>query len=174
MRPPTKDRLAVWLFVVLWLLPVAYRGLTHRPPPALPRSMARLSNISCLFSRAMPTWSAFYVQYRDVPNGPWRELDTSAWFEMKPFGHRTRLHRYLVNWPRKADAARQELADWLAAAYRRDFPEARAPIEIRFVRARIGVRDDARPEGPWERPELRTIPANHLEVVSTHAVEDAT
>lgn len=171
MRPRARDRVAVWLFIALWLIPVGYRGAMHRAPPLLPKPLARLSNISCLFSKAMPTWRVFYVQYRDRPGGPWQELDTSRWFRLEPFGHRTRLTRYLENWPARGDAARAELAAWLADAYQAELPDRPTPHEIRFLRARIGVRDDAPPTGCWERPPLREVPANHLDVMSTHRLE---
>lgn len=161
------------LVLLLWLVPMAWRGLLHRPPPGLPSALATLSNVSCLFSRATPTWTVFYVEVRDREGGPWRVVDDGLDFGLQPFGHRTRLHRYLVRWGDPGDEpARDEAAQYLFARQRAREPE-HPWVELRFVRAPIPVRADRPPTGAWQRPELREIPANHRRILSTHRPEAA-
>lgn len=172
-KPPpegrARDRLAVWSFVLLWLVPVSYGGIMRRAPP-LPAALIELTNVTCLFSRAQPIWSAFYVQVRTTAEGPWIELDTRPYFGLEPFGHRKRIDRYLVAWSdTRGRQAREELAQWLMQEHERQHPRAPAPVELRFVVAPLGVRDDRPPTGAWVRPSLDEVPPNHRRIVSMHA-----
>jgi hypothetical protein len=167
-RVRTRDRVAVWLFTFLWLLPVLYVGTTRRAPP-FPRLLVQLTNVTCLFTRAQPVWAAYYVQIRTSHDGPWIELDTRPTFGLQPFGHRTRLDRYLVAWgTKKHAAARDELAQWLMREHERRHPETRPALELRFVLASIAVRTDRPPAAAWSKPPLDQVPPNHLTIVSTH------
>jgi hypothetical protein len=167
-RVQVRDRLAVWAFCCFWLLPVIYVGTTRRAPP-LPAPMVELTNVTCLFTHAQPTWSAFFVEIRTRPGGPWVELDTQPYFGLRPFGHRTRLDRYLVAWSgRRGDPARDELARWFMREHQRRHPEAPAIVELRFVVAAIGVHPERPPSSAWTRPRLEDVPPNHRRILSTH------
>ncbi len=151
---------------------MTWQGVARRPLPGLPSPLRTLTNVSCLFSRATPTWNAFYVQIRTRADGPWITLDDEPGFALQPFGHRTRLHRYLVEWCGRNEPALEELAQWLMDAYAAEHPH-RPALELRFLQAPQAVGHQAVTDGAWVRPPLRAIPANHLRVVSTHRWDDA-
>jgi hypothetical protein len=167
VQPRRRDRLAVFLCFALWLVPLAWQGFVRRPMPGLVSPLRRLTNISCLFSHALPTWTLFYTQVRIRAGGPWTTLDPEPGFALEPFGHRTRLHRFLVQWRGSRPRGLDELAQYLLDAYARAHPRAPA-VELRFLQAPQEIGREAVPRGAWKRPLLRDIPANHLHIVSTH------
>jgi hypothetical protein len=168
-RPRARDRIAVWGFCLLWLFPVVYVGTTRRAPPMFPPLLAELTNVTCLFTRAQPSWSTFYVQARTSASGPWLELDTRADFGLEPFGHRTRLDRYLVAWSgARGEAARDELAQWFMKEHATRRPSELPLVELRFVTVSVPARHDRPPTGAWVRPRLDDTPPNHRRVLSTH------
>jgi hypothetical protein len=169
MGPRVRDRLAVWGFGLFWLVPMMVWALLHRPPPLLPRHVAQISNVTCLFSKATPTWNAFYVQVRHREDGPWQQIDPGEHFELQPFGRRTRMHRFVIEWsgPR-GQAARDELARWLMRRHVQRHPDSPPIVELRFVGATLRIDADRPPAGGWTQPELSDVPPNHRRVVSVH------
>jgi hypothetical protein len=90
---------------------------------------------------------------------------------MEPFGYRTRLHRFLINWGPEAEARREELAQWLFARHRRCFRR-------RVSRRRCGSptrgrcrTHSAAADRAWRPPSIEEVPANRLRVLSVHVPE---
>jgi hypothetical protein len=163
--------LAVVAFLVLWAFPVLWHGaVSGRPLPGDLRRLHTCHDVACLFSDRPSAWNTYYVQVRrSTP--VWETLDVSPYFAMEPFGYRTRLHRFLINWGPEAEARREELAQWLFARHQALAPEARPLTALRFAYTWT-VPDPARPPtGAWRPPRIEEVPANRLRVLSVHAPE---
>jgi hypothetical protein len=168
-----RDRIAVAAFLALWLLPVAWIGLSGRRPPLVPNRLCDLATISCLFTHAQPVWNAYYVHVQTREGGPWVELDETEAFAMQPFGHRTRMHRFLVEWGDRGDRGREELARFLVRRQIELHPEAPRPLALRFVWAAVVVDAEHPPQGAWRKPALRELPANAVRILSEHRFDRA-
>jgi len=164
-------QILVIAFVVLWAFPVLWHGaVSSRPLPGDFRRLHTCHDVACLFSDRPSAWNTYYVQVRRQ-SALWETLDVSPYFAMEPFGYRTRLHRFLINWGTEAEARREELAQWLFARHRALFPEARQPTALRFAYTWT-VPDPARPPtGAWRPPSIEEVPANRLRVLSVHVPE---
>ena len=76
-RPRTEvgpgDYVLFVAFIVLWLIPMAYRGFSGRQNvPGMPRALNYLQNASCLFTDSVPSWNEFYVAGFEKGETKWR------------------------------------------------------------------------------------------------------
>ena len=167
------DRLCVALFLLFWLFPVFWHGaVTRRPLPLDPRYLHSCHDIACLFTTRPATWNAYYVQVRSPGRPDWQTLDTREYFPMEPFGHRTRLHRYLIDWGNKnGQRGRDEVAAFLFRRHRELHPELRQPGELRFVWTWFAPLTDRPPPGQWNPPPVEQLPANRMRILSLHRPE---
>lgn len=164
--------LAVVAFLVLWAFPVLWHGVSARPLPGDFRRLHICHDVACLFSERPTAWNTYFVQVRR--DGPvWETLDISPYFAMEPFGHRTRLHRFLINWGLgpPGDRRREELAQWFFARHRALFPTLVQPTALRFASTQT-VPDPARPPtGAWRPPTIDEVAPERLRVLSVHVPE---
>lgn len=161
----------VGLFLVLWAFPVLWHGaVSQKRLPGDPRWLHGCHDIACLFSDRPSAWHTYYVQVR-VGEGPWQTLELAPYFAMEPFGYRTRLHRFLINWGTGHEERRAELAAWLFERHRALHPEARQPTALRFAYTWTVPRADAPPQGRWRAPRIEEVAANRLRVLSVHTPE---
>ncbi len=102
--------ISIGAFIVIWLLPVLYCGLVNSPAPWLPAALQRRTNISRLFSSERPVWAVHAVEYCRASGREYEILNESEFFQMKPFGRRTRMQRAIG----MADEKQREfLCRWL-------------------------------------------------------------
>ena len=153
-RPRSRDLLALASFGLLWLAPMAYVGTLGGPPAAWPTSARDLYAVSCLFGPGSERISVFYVQVRYADRRGWFDLDETESFGLEPFGHRTRFDRFMqrFGYQDEAEAARLELATWLAQAHALRHPEASEITAVRFLWADRVIHRDAPPQGRWRKP----------------------
>ena len=155
-RPRIRDLVALASFSLLWLAPMAYVGFLGGPPAAWPTSARDLYAVSCLFGRGSERISVFFVQVRYADRRGWFDLDETEYFGLAPFGHRTRFDRFMQRFGyqdgAEAEAARLELASWLAQAHTSRDPEASEITAVRFLWADLVIRRDAPPQGRWRKP----------------------
>lgn len=171
--PPTPrwwDRLWVAAFLILWLIPVFWHGAVSRKP--LPGDLHYLHtchDIACLFTTRPTSWNAYYVQVRGRGRPDWQTLDSREYFPMQPFGHRTRLHRYLLDWGGKGgQRGREEVADFIFQRHRELHPDRPQPDELRFVWTWFAPLTDRPPAGKWDPPPVEKLPANRMRILSLH------
>ncbi len=163
-----RDLIGLTAFLVLWLGPMAYRGLTNRPMPGLPRLLTYLHNVSALFPTAMPYWRVDYVLIRPEGSDAWTALPEAEYFRMTPFGHRTRLHQLMnISLTPGGHARRAEAAAWIRARYIARHPQRPRPAAVRFVGAQYRTGRDA-PRGPWRTPPLESFHPEESFILSTH------
>ena len=166
-RPALRDRLCVDGFLLLWILPSGYHGLSRAPLPGEPALLHDWHDIACLFSHRPPAWNIYFVEVRRQGRPLWEQLDEGLDFGLEPFGHRTRLHRFLVRWGLKDGVGRQEVAEYLVASDRARRPDAPI-VALRFVWTGH-VPDPARPPaGAWRRPPLADIAPTQRRIISVH------
>ncbi len=171
--PALRDRLAVLAFLGLWLGPVLWHGAVSQAPlPGDPLVLHRCHDIACLFTRRPATWNAYYVQVRRAGVPTWTTLELTPYFPMHPFGYRTRLHRFLIDWGPENQRGRDELAAWLFERHRQLHPDAPQPAELRFVWTWLAPQVDRPPTGAWHPPPVEKLAANRMRVLSVHRPED--
>lgn len=166
-RPRLRDRLCVAGFLLLWILPSVYHALWRAPLPGEPAVLHDWHDIACLFSNRPPVWNLYFVEVRRQGRPLWEQLDETLDFRMEPFGHRSRLHRFLVRWGVKPSAGRQEVAEYLVASDRARHPGAPI-VALRFVWTGHVPDPDHPPEGAWSRPPLAQIPPSQRRLISVH------
>jgi len=164
-----RDRISFSLFVLLWLIPLLYRGLTERALPGMPRLLKYLHNASCLFTESVKHWRVDYVQVQLSENGEWLTIPEEAYFQMQPFGHdRTRLHRFMdLSLSKAGFARRAELAAWLRQRYTSHHPSHPIPVAVRFVVGQYLIRREP-PAGRWHKPPLEAFRPKETVILSTH------
>ena len=170
--PRRRDRLLVAAFFALWLVPVFWHGaVSQHRIPGEPALLHDCHNIACLFTTRPRSWNAYYVQVRSQGRPDWQTLDLGKYFPMEPFGHRTRLHRFLIHWGPERARGREEVAAYLFARHHALHPERRQPDELRFVWTWTAPQADRPPEGAWQPPPVEKLPANRMRILSMHRRE---
>ncbi|MDC0720910.1 hypothetical protein [Nannocystis bainbridge] len=168
--PRLRDRLCVAGFIAFWLVPLVWHGFVS--PARLPGEPAifhRWHSISCLFTDRPNQRNTYYVQVRYFGQSEWETLDLAGYFEMEPFGYRTRMHRYLVRWRGKKSRGREELAAWLYRRHAELHPDRELPSELRFVHAWTIPSVDEPPTGDARPPPLSEFPEERTQIMSLHA-----
>ncbi|NVB37355.1 hypothetical protein G6O69_05895 [Pseudenhygromyxa sp. WMMC2535] len=176
-RPRARDLMLAALFVFGWLVPVGISAWRGAPPANWPRHARDLYAVSCLFGEASERISVFYVQVRREGERGWHYVDEGAYFELEPFGHRTRFDRFMARFgyqERAGATARRELATWLAA--REDEREgARGRVvAVRFLWTDRHIDPEHPPTGRWRKlapSELGAQPMRQLGEVVVIAAE---
>lgn len=167
-HPRLRDRLCVAGFLVVWLLPLAWHAVRRAPLPGEPALLHNWHDIACLFPNRPPLWNSFYVEVLRAGRSTWEQLDETLDFRLEPFGHRTRLHRYLVRWGSGAAKGREEVAVYLEASDRARHPDRPRIVALRFVWTKF-VPDPSEPaRGAWQRPPLLGVPATERKILSVH------
>lgn len=167
LRPRLRDRLCVAAFILLWIAPTAYHGLWRARLPGEPALLHDWHDVACLFPNRPTVWNIYFVEVRRSGRRDWEQHDETLDFGMEPFGHRTRLHRFLVNWGER-DAARREVADYLVASDRGRHPELAPIVGLRFVWTGFVPRPDDMARGPWRRPPLADVPRHQRRILATY------
>ena len=173
ITPRWHQRLLVWGFIALIAVPVAYAGWAGRPlMRGLPRTLADLQNISCLFSTKPDGWVFFYFQVQRKGSPHWETLETSSLAPLRPFGYRSRLHRYLVNWQRREGAGTREMARWILTRVAELEPGAPPPLRVRIAQGWTRSSVDAPPTGRWNPPPWRRLSAQRRRVIAEYQSEE--
>ena len=173
MTPRWYHRLVVWSFLGLIIAPVGYRGLTGRPlMRGLPRTVADAQNISCLFSTKPDGWTFFYVQVQPAGSTHCETVEMSSLAAMRPFGYRSRLHRYLVRWQRREGLGTREMAVWALSRYAQIAPEAPPPDGIRIALGWTRSTLDNPPAGRWNPPPWHRLSPRRRRVIAEYRAEE--
>ena len=147
-----------------------YRGLTNRPMPGMPRALSFVQNVSALFPSGMKFWRVDYIQILPQGSQAWITVPESDYFQMTPFGHRTRLNQLFnitTSTGKSSSRLQAEAAAWIRVRYIAQHPDRPKPDAVRFVSAQYPVGRDA-PLGYWRKPELTSFPPQNRFVMSTH------
>ena len=87
-----RQKLAAALLSLLWLVPLLPIGLARATVQArLSPRLYFFHDIGCLFPRRTPTWARYYVEGRLAGSSEWIENEHRRYFQIEPFGYRTRL-----------------------------------------------------------------------------------
>lgn len=146
-------------FLVFWLLPISYVGLTEKQVPVVSNWFNEQYRVACLFTKRIPAWTVLHYQARW--QGGWETLDIDTLCPLTPFGYRNRLD-FILTHDVKGQAWEQRISDiahFLTRRIETEFPERGRVRGIRFIQARIPSGDPliARPMGHWERFPLEVL-----------------
>jgi hypothetical protein len=170
IAPRLRDRLCVAGFLGLWLVPVVWHGVVSPARiPGEPANFHRCHDISCLFIERPESRNAYYVEVRYLGQPAWETLDLAGYFDMEPFGYRTRMHRLLARWNGKKSRGRDELAAWLYRRHAELHPERKQPIDLRFVWAWTVPSVDEPPQRNARPGPLSEFPPERTRIMSRHA-----
>lgn len=159
------------MFLLGLITPMLWRGAIepkHGPLRACPPVLADLHNLSCLFSVKPQGWAMFYVQGRRDGDPAWTTLDHREVYRLEPFGHRTRMHRYLQAWSRKKGKATREMADHFFVRWDELHPDEPPLDEIRFTWTWHDPKVEEPPQGAWSPPPWEKVPPNKRRVIARH------
>ena len=136
-RAATFDHFAVAFFIVIWLFPFGYMGITNDyVSREWPRAVRYLHNASCLFRRNVERWSEYYIQGLPAGSSKWIELPDHIYSPMNPFGYESRMGFILQN-HQHARSYNGKLQEWeMAHWYREKYAEIN-PDEPPLVSWRI-------------------------------------
>ncbi|MGE0269264.1 MAG: hypothetical protein AB7S78_12505 [Candidatus Omnitrophota bacterium] len=185
------DYIFAYAFFCLWLLPIAYVGLSGRQIPleaftragfskAASRNAANYLNnmyrIACLFPDRVKAWGNYYYLVRLQGQESWSSVPEEDYGRLKPFGYRTRLKR-MLDLARENENAlplRQAMAGFIKQRYEQLHPLESPVEEVRFVRVtyKVGTPELAKPSGHWTVPPLETVPEDQQEIISTHLFQE--
>ena len=173
ITPRWHQRVAVWGFVALIAVPVAYAGVENQPlMRGLPRTVADVQNISCLFSTKPDGWVFFYFQVQREGSQRWDTLETSSLAGMRPFGYRSRLHRYLVSWRRREGPGTREMARWMLSRFAELEPGQPLPSRGRIAQGWTRSSVEEPPAGRWNPPAWRRLSPRRRRVIAEYAREE--
>lgn len=173
IRPKLYDRIAVAAIFGLVIVPVFWRGVVNeRPIPGMPRLLDEIQGISCLFSERPNVWHFVYIQVRRGDGHGWVTVPQEDFFPLEPFGHRTRLHRFLLNQKMKETRLTKELAVWFYERWPEVYPGESMPLEVRFAYSYVEPQVDDPPEGKWEIPEWSSLARNRRQVIGSYKARD--
>jgi len=161
-------------FLVLWLLPMAYRGVTGNRQliPAYPVFLRYLHVSSCLFTHRAGFWPVLYMQLQFSPSDHWTTLPDDPFFQMSPFGYRVRLDEFYRMKMYRYPLAREELARWIAGRYQQLHPHEAAPTGFRIVLGRYQSRSNV-PPGQWTKPLMDAFSPEDLTILYTYQFQPA-
>jgi len=164
-------------FLFIWIIPMAYTGLTNIDFPLMPRVLTYWQRTSFLFPYGIKSWPVYYIQAQFEGEPKWTTLDESQFFKLKPFGYRTRLHQFFYARKDISDYAhgnetelnrQRELALWVQKRYQQLHTDAKPITKVRFIAGFYIVGDDPAPRGHWQKPELEFFSKHLRRIISTH------
>lgn len=167
-RPRLRDRLCVAGFLLLWIVPSAWHGLSRARLSFEPARLHDWHDIACLFPNRPSTWNLYYIEVRRAGHLSWEQLDEREFFALEPFGHRTRLHRYLVAWGPDRRRGHDEVAAWLVARDREVRPGTAPIVALRVVWTWHTPTPEDPPEGAWRQPPLAAVPPDRRRIFTLH------
>lgn len=166
-----RDYLLFVAFVVLWIVPLSWAGAWRSVRvPLVGKLLNNLYRVSCLFANAPRVWRVYYVQVRQVGSQQWVDAPITDFSRQQPYGHITRLHRFLVHSRGQRGALlRQRMAEFVKQRYEELHPGSREIVSVRFVFVSLRVGDElAHQTGAWRMPSLDSFSEDERRVRSTH------
>ncbi|MFO0556075.1 MAG: hypothetical protein U0271_47300 [Polyangiaceae bacterium] len=170
-RVRTRDALLFGLFVVAWLLPIAWVGGTNRDVPLVGHYLNNQYRVGCLFTKAPAYWDSFHVLYKTSEDGEWIEhLDDAELSTMHPFGHASRFDMLVgrSTITSRGLLQRQQLAEFVRDRIGALHPDVPPIVAIRFVQAYDFTNSYDFPKGAWEKKRLDAYPLSRQADLSTH------
>jgi hypothetical protein len=171
-KPRIRDRVAVGVFLLAFLIPMLLRSTVLAGPlPYSPALLTKLHNIACLFTHKPNGWSSYFVQLQSPETLAWQTIDQAELFPLEPFGRRTRMHRLLVAWQAKPSARTEDMARWIVARWTELHPDRPTPLGLRFTRAWMHPSRDAPPQHGWEHPDWFEVPPKQRRIIVSYTID---
>lgn len=159
--------IASLIFLAVWIGPITYVGSAGQDIGWMPRDLRHMQRVACLFTDEVRSWGTYHVEIRTTPGAPWVELPLAGYFDMSIFGYRNRFHR-LVGKSHRRPGGRERsryLAQWIAARYALQNPEAPALAGMRFVSNFKTVDELRKEKGRYCEPTLDELPPKRTRVL---------
>jgi hypothetical protein len=154
-----RYNIAIVSLLAGWAIPVLYFGLTDSTPPWIPKAIADRANVSRLFPREHGSFFVYELQAKSTSGGDFEPLHEHLFFQMRPFGYRTRLQRFLG---RSTPQSRLSLANWL-----HDRADARgiSIAGLRIVRFVHLTPPSDQVSGRYRQPSSQSAPPGTTETI---------
>lgn len=165
-----RDWVPFAAFVLLWLLPIAWVGLTYSAVPLLGRRLNAQYGVGCLFIKQARAWETHHVLVRPAGSSSWVEPDASELSTMRPFGYWTRFDMLVARSvpDRRGLFTRQKLAEFVRDRWAERHPDQPPADAVRFVQGYELTNSYTYPEGAWTPRRLDSYRPSRRDVISTH------
>ncbi len=165
---PSQKVLFVSFFLFFWILPIFLQGTLKVTYKGLPLTFTDWHRVACLFTHKMTNWTYYYPQVLYANDSEWKTVNDRPYFQMEPFGYRTRFDRLVTRYRRKADKQRiNELFIWLKQKIEKTNPDQPPIRSMRLVRNSVLV-GEWKWKRRWEKPALSELPNKRTVVAYTY------
>ncbi len=149
------------LVLTVWLIPVAYGGVTNLVAPGFPPYFQKLQWIARLFPYEVRAWASFHIEVQREGSRSWKELRGRGYFDMSIFGYRTRLNRLLEEAVFHGDPWKRqitwEIANFVHRRHAELHPEGPPLVGVRFVQVAHSIEELAEQKGHFVRRPLAEL-----------------
>lgn len=170
LAEPT-DRLLCGLFVLVWLLPITWTGLTKRPVPFVGVYANDMYRVASLFTKRLQGSVDYYFQVRFEDDWDWTNLSKREFSSIIMSGNRTRLDRMLQDsvYSPRGMQQRQRLADYIKAQYEQRYPDRPKIEAFRYLVVFFPVGEMMiSQKGRWVEWPIDKIPESQQRELSVH------
>ncbi len=151
------DKALTLLFVVVWLVPIAWAGGWKKRVPGAPVLFQHQYRVACLFTHSQSRWTTYHMQIQLKGEDRWYELSEKGFFDMTVFGVRSRMHRILGQSFKKHKGQKRmrEMGRFIRKRFYELHPDGPLIGGLRFVSVRHEIETMAAEEGAFEMKALK-------------------
>ncbi|MCA9690435.1 MAG: hypothetical protein R3A51_06640 [Nannocystaceae bacterium] len=173
-RVRRRDVVVGALVLLAWLTPLAQGAVLGRPKGPWPFFWKDLCTVSCLFPTAPREIQYYHLEVARQGRPVFYPLEEAEYFQLQPFGYRTRFDYFMARWGAHSPAPRQDLVEWIARRDRELHPAEPPIVRVRFLRSIRPIRADTPPTGRWRKPPRPDRARDRVGVLAVHEVRGST
>ncbi len=158
-------------FVVVWLLPISWVGMTKQRVPLVGTYANDMYRVASLFTKRLQGSVDYYFQVQFEDGWEWVNIPKRDYASIIMSGNRTRLDRMLQDsvYSPRGMKQRQLLAEYVKAQYERRNPEHSKIESFRYVVVLFPVGNKlASQKRGWTEWPIETIPEEQQRELSVH------
>ncbi|MCA9213706.1 MAG: hypothetical protein KDB27_11600 [Planctomycetales bacterium] len=160
------------VFVLIWLLPITWVGLTKRSVPVVGLYANDMYRVASLFTTRLQGSVEYYFQFQDEEDiWDWQNLDKEDYGSIIMSGNRTRLDRMLQDSisSHRGMRQRQRLAEYIKTHYEKRNPDKPKMTAFRYQVVFFPVGEKmASQVGRWREYPLEKLPQEQVRELSVH------
>lgn len=145
------------LYFVFWILPHVWHDTTLTAIPYIPRGYQHYHQLSCLFTKSVTHWESYYFQVKlEGEISRWQFVLEKDLSRMKPFGHRSRLHRIIRM--SRAKVHRNDILADICDFIKNKCNEPNRVVAARIILLKHEVSEELAGQiGAWKKPSTSEL-----------------